>query len=72
MTGDVVLVEVDRRGVATVSLNRPDVNNAYNDAVIAGLASAFDRLGGDPAVLRGNGRHFQAGATGEQFGAAEA
>lgn len=66
MTGDVVLVEVDRRGVATVSLNRPDVNNAYDDAVIAGLTAAFARLGGDPAVrlvvLRGNGRHFQAGA----------
>ena len=66
MEEDVVLVELDRRGIATVSLNRPEINNAYNDAVIAGLGAAFTRLGGDPAVrlvvLRGIGRHFQAGA----------
>jgi methylglutaconyl-CoA hydratase len=66
MEEDVVLVEVDRRGVATVSLNRPAVNNAYNDAIIKGLGAALDRLAGDPAVrlvvLRGVGRHFQAGA----------
>jgi methylglutaconyl-CoA hydratase len=66
MEEDVVLVELDRRGIATVSLNRPEINNAYDDAVIAGLGAAFARLGGDPAVrvvvLRGVGRHFQAGA----------
>ncbi|MBV8651629.1 MAG: enoyl-CoA hydratase/isomerase family protein [Alphaproteobacteria bacterium] len=66
MSEDVVLVELDRRGVATVRLNRPEVNNAYNDAVISGLAGALERLRGESnlrlVVLRGNGRHFQAGA----------
>ena len=34
---DTVLWSVDRRGVATVTLNRPQVNNAYNGDLIAGL-----------------------------------
>ncbi len=63
---DTVLWSVDRRGVATVSLNRPQVNNAYNGELIAGLHAAMDALGREPAlrivVLKGNGRHFQAGA----------
>jgi methylglutaconyl-CoA hydratase len=61
-----VLCGVDRRGVATVTLNRPERNNAYNGDVIGGLLEAFGRLGDDAAVrvvtIRGNGRHFQAGA----------
>lgn len=63
---DAVLWEIDRRGVATVTLNRPSVNNAYNGDLIQGLHDAMDVLARDPVlrvvVLRGNGRHFQAGA----------
>lgn len=66
MSGNVVLSEVDARGVATVTLNRPELNNAYDGAVIAGLAKAFAGLAANPAVrvavLRGSGKHFQAGA----------
>lgn len=61
-----VLLSVDGRGVATVTLNRPERNNAYNGDVIGGLLEAFGQLGGDDTVrvvvIRGNGRHFQAGA----------
>jgi methylglutaconyl-CoA hydratase len=61
-----VLWSVDARGVATVTLNRPHVNNAYNGDMIAGLHAAMDALERLEAlrviVLRGNGRHFQAGA----------
>ncbi len=61
-----VLWELDARGVATVTLNRPQVNNAYNGDLIAGVHSAMDALGAAPGVravvLKGNGRHFQAGA----------
>lgn len=39
---DEVLVEVDDRGVATVTLNRPEVNNAYNDAMLRGVHAAID------------------------------
>jgi methylglutaconyl-CoA hydratase len=61
-----VLWDVDARGVATVTLNRPEVNNAYNGAMIDGLLAALDALGQAKAlravVLKGNGKHFQAGA----------
>ncbi len=61
-----VLWDVDARGVATVTLNRPEVNNAYNGAMIDGLLAALDALGADKnlrvVVLNGNGKHFQAGA----------
>lgn len=61
-----VLWSVDARGVATVTLNRPEVNNAYNGAMIDGLLAALEALGGEKnlraVVLNGNGKHFQAGA----------
>jgi methylglutaconyl-CoA hydratase len=61
-----VLWNIDARGVATVVLNRPQVNNAYDETLIQGLLEAMDALGGEPSlrvvVLRGEGRHFQAGA----------
>jgi len=37
-----VLWDFDARGVATVTLNRPKVNNAYNGDMIAGLHEAMD------------------------------
>ena len=61
-----VLWSVDARGVATVTFNRPEVNNAYNGALIEGVLKALDALGGHTGlravVLKGNGKHFQAGA----------
>lgn len=61
-----MLWEVDARGVATVTLNRPDVNNAYNADVVAGFHEVLDALGAQEGlravVIRGAGRHFQAGA----------
>lgn len=66
MTDPVLLVDIDRRGIATVTLNRPDVNNAYDGALIDALAQGLERLAATAGirlvVLRGNGRHFQAGA----------
>jgi methylglutaconyl-CoA hydratase len=52
--------------VATVTLNRPDVRNAFNETTIAELALAFDELGRDDMVraivLAANGPAFCAGA----------
>jgi methylglutaconyl-CoA hydratase len=66
MTANPVLWELDQRGVATVTLNRPEVNNAYDGSLIQGLLAAMDELGKKRelrvVVLKGNGRHFQAGA----------
>ena len=54
------------RHVATVTLNRPDVRNAFNETVIAELTEAFRGLGGNDEVraivLAGNGPAFCAGA----------
>ncbi len=30
-----VLLEIDQRGVATATLNRPDIGNAYNEELRA-------------------------------------
>jgi methylglutaconyl-CoA hydratase len=53
-------------GVATATLNRPDVRNAFNDEVIAELAEVFSELAlrADVRciVLAGNGPAFCAGA----------
>ena len=52
--------------VAEVWLNRPDVRNAFNDAVIAELTEAFTQLGQDSnlraIVLGAHGKAFCAGA----------
>lgn len=52
--------------VATVTLNRPDVRNAFNDVLIAELTSAFTDLakqdGVDLVVLAASGKSFCAGA----------
>ena len=66
MSQEAVLTNVDQRGVATVTLNRPEVNNAYDEMLIQGLHDVMDQLGAHPGVrvvvLRGAGKHFQAGA----------
>jgi methylglutaconyl-CoA hydratase len=66
MPANPVLWDLDQRGVATVTLNRPEVNNAYDAGLIQGVLAAIDELGRKPqlrvVVLKGNGRHFQAGA----------
>lgn len=53
-------------GVATVTLNRPEVRNAFNDEVIAELTAVFLELGERAevrcVVLAGNGPAFCAGA----------
>lgn len=61
-----VLTTTDVRGIATVTLNRPERGNAYDEDLLAELTAGLARLAADPAlrclVLRGTGRHFQAGA----------
>ena len=61
-----VLLEIDARGVATATLNRPERGNAYDEEMLAALLGGLDSLAANPAiralVLRGAGKHFQAGA----------
>jgi methylglutaconyl-CoA hydratase len=66
MSANPVLWDLDERGVATVTLNRPEVNNAYDAGLIQGVLAAIDELGKQPllrvVILKGKGKHFQAGA----------
>lgn len=59
-------VATDGRGVTCVTLNRPDVLNAFDETMIGELAVAFEQLGSDPAtriiILAAAGRAFCAGA----------
>ncbi len=53
-------------GVARVTLNRPEVRNAFDDALIAELYKVFNELNADTTIrvvlLGGNGPAFCAGA----------
>ena len=64
-TFDSLLLSLDNH-VATITLNRPDKRNAFNDDVIRELTQAFDYCGKqDPVravVLTANGKAFCAGA----------
>jgi len=60
-------IEIERRGpVAHVWMNRPQVHNAFNAALIAELDQAWDQLAADDSVrvvvLGGRGKSFSAGA----------
>ena len=61
-----VLLDIDARGVATATLNRPERGNAYDEEMLTALLGGLDSLAANPAiralVLRGAGKHFQAGA----------
>lgn len=61
---EAILLEV-REGIATVTLNRPEVLNALDDDMIAALVEVMTRVEADEAVrcvvLRGAGDHFMAG-----------
>lgn len=59
-------VSIDPRGVATLMLNRPDVHNAFDDAMIAELIAVLKKLANNDEVrllvLTANGKNFSAGA----------
>ncbi|GAA6200388.1 crotonase/enoyl-CoA hydratase family protein [Aquicoccus sp. SU-CL01552] len=62
---DTITIETDARGVATLTLNRPDKHNAMSATMIAELTQAAQKLAADAAVraviLTGAGKSFCAG-----------
>ncbi len=66
MAEPMFLEAIDEAGVARLTLNRPEVHNAFNDDLIAELTAALVRLEQDPAVravvLAAAGKSFSAGA----------
>ncbi len=65
MSDGTVLTEIDPRGCATVTLNRPDRGNALSPAMLMALSDTLgvlrDRAEVRVVVLRGAGRHFCSG-----------
>ncbi len=61
-----LLVSTDQRGVTTVTLNRPEIHNAFDDTLIAELTAVLKKLDADKSVrvvvLTGAGKSFSAGA----------
>lgn len=66
MSTETILTDIDGRGRATLALNRPELHNAFDDALIAGLTAALKSLEADPrvrvVVLAAAGPSFSAGA----------
>jgi methylglutaconyl-CoA hydratase len=66
MIGKFFLFQQDDLGVATITLNRPELHNAFNDEFITELTLACDNLAKSNdvrlVVLAGNGKSFCAGA----------
>lgn len=61
-----IISNIDKRGVATLTMNRPELHNAFDDTLIAELTDALRELDEDPDVrvvlLAASGRSFSAGA----------
>jgi methylglutaconyl-CoA hydratase len=61
-----LLVDIAPSGVATLTFNRPDCHNAFDDAMIRETARALADIGGNRDVrvliLAGQGKSFSAGA----------
>jgi methylglutaconyl-CoA hydratase len=66
MTYQYISTAVDERGVAQLTLNRPEVHNAFDDIMIGELIQALDAFAANNQVrvllLRSNGKNFSAGA----------
>ena len=66
MTENPLIVDVAAEGRATVTLNRPDVHNAFDDKLIALLTRELDAIDRNPTVgvvvLAAAGKSFCAGA----------
>ena len=61
-----LIFNITGSGVAEITLNRPDIRNAFDDQLIGALTSAFTKAESDASVsvilLSSVGRHFSAGA----------
>ncbi|WP_127717599.1 enoyl-CoA hydratase-related protein [Halobacteriovorax sp. HLS] len=63
---ELFLYELNEQGVATITLNRAQIHNAFNDQLISELTQKFIQMDGDESirvvVLTGAGKSFCAGA----------
>jgi len=61
-----ILSEIDEQGRATITLNRPEMHNAFDDTLISALIEEFRRLERESSVrvilLAAKGKSFSSGA----------
>jgi methylglutaconyl-CoA hydratase len=61
-----IAVDISARRIATITLNRPDRGNAFDQTMLDELADQLKMSGADDnvriVILRGKGRHFCTGA----------
>ncbi|WP_020680995.1 enoyl-CoA hydratase/isomerase family protein [Marinobacterium rhizophilum] len=66
MSHETVLLDIQSNGVARLTLNRPEIHNAFDDVIIQRLTEHLRELDANPAVrvlvLASNGKNFSAGA----------
>ncbi len=60
-----LLINVHQQ-VATLTLNKPQVHNAFDDVLIQSIIQSLNSINNDPdirvVILKANGKHFSAGA----------
>ncbi|MCA8905540.1 MAG: enoyl-CoA hydratase/isomerase family protein, partial [Hyphomonas sp.] len=63
---DLIKLFATEEGLAVITMNRPDVHNAFNMELIAELTDAFRSIADETSIrmviLRGAGKSFSAGA----------
>lgn len=63
---DTLILETDSQGIARLTINRPDVHNAFDDVLIAELTQTFKEIDQNPQIrvliLQSEGKNFSAGA----------
>ena len=65
MQSDYFIWETSPQGISTLTLNRPEIHNAFNDEMIVqitGLFKEVDAKNTRLVIVRGNGKSFCAGA----------
>ena len=65
MINESILFQTTHQGIATITLNRPNVQNAFDDELIKKFISLLDQIENDSkirvVILAANGRNFCAG-----------
>ncbi len=66
MTNSALIITIDDTGRARITMDRPELHNAFDDSLIAELTAALKQLDDDPDVrtvtLAASGKSFSAGA----------
>lgn len=66
MSNNYVELSIDAQGIAWLTMNRPDVHNAFDDRMITQLRAALKQAADSPKarvlVLKAQGKNFSAGA----------